>query len=499
MRLETILFCRLDGRSFAEREQVRLSALAQSGLLSTTVPAIFQEAIQTASELLGLPISWISVLDQQQFQLKAAIGLNKLGILNDLRTSRCLAREEAFCINVVDSQQVLAIADTREHPAFSLNALTQQYGIRAYLGAPLLTHAGYCVGTLAVLDVEPREFTHQSLQMMAMLARWCMSEYERDQLVEQQSTMLFGSPAWPELVTPRTTPTRMLDTPTAFEEGQRQLLPLRLELIHHLAEDLNNPLAVILGMVAMLEREVYGPLTQKQRLYLERMRGSGYELSNLVNDVLQIAKEFQGATTLNVLPVDVELLCHQVTHSLDGLASMQHTDIRLLLEPGQQLWCLDRDLVRQALYHLLYALIHSNKETKTLKLQVSCRSHVLKLTCWLSYTALQDDLPLGGPGQLTTRTELTQSSMLGSSPSPLATSQTSQLLGSQGSLPSLGEPERYEANVFADLRLQLSQALAALHGGTLQAQTLSDRGVAPALKKQRSYRHILAIPVRKAS
>ena len=60
---------------------------------------------------------------------------------------------------------------------FAQHILTQEYSICSYLGVPLVTPEGICIGTLAVMDVIKHSFTPQDIQFLMVTARWCLIEY----------------------------------------------------------------------------------------------------------------------------------------------------------------------------------------------------------------------------------------------------------------------------------------------------------------------------------
>ena len=117
--LESRLFCRLDGLSPQAREQKRLTAITELGILADDNVLIFTEATQSAAQFLEAPICWLSIFEPQYQRIKASFGLSRVGFMNDLTVSRQIPREEAFCTHVVDSQQVLAIPDTFASPVFT--------------------------------------------------------------------------------------------------------------------------------------------------------------------------------------------------------------------------------------------------------------------------------------------------------------------------------------------------------------------------------------------
>lgn len=368
------LFCRLNGLSWAVREQQRIVAMAELGLLELERIPVFEEATQTAARLLNLPICLFSLMEQTVQQLKSAVGLSRLGLMNDLSTQRQFPRLESFCTYVVDSQQVLAINDTLTHPAFANTILVHQYGIRAYLGVPLMTSGGYCVGTLAVMDSVPHRFTPRDIECLELTARWSMSEFERQQTHQEPS---FSPPLVPLLGTPV--------IPIAHQ--------LRVELLTHLTQELRTPLTSVLGMASVLNREIYGPLTHKQKEYLDIIHQSGRYLLSLVNEILELSALKSGEQALNLVSVDIEMLCQQVINTLEQAADRHDQQIRLSVEPGRRIWQLDKEKVRQMLYHLVLNIIQSANAGSTVRLHVSRKESTLSIAIWISHPWLGEGLP----------------------------------------------------------------------------------------------------------
>ena len=182
------LFCQLDSLSPTVREQQRVAALESLELLETETIPVFDEATQTAASFLEAPICILGLMVQEQLWLKSAVGLSKLGFMNQLATQRKLPRQDSFCTYVVDSHQSLAINDTLNHPVFAGSGLVQHYNVRAYLGTPLIASSGHCIGALAVMDLASRQFTDRDAEFLALTARWCLSEFERNRLLQAEPT-----------------------------------------------------------------------------------------------------------------------------------------------------------------------------------------------------------------------------------------------------------------------------------------------------------------------
>jgi len=156
----------LDSVSNSELEQRRLLALASLGIPESESIPVFDEAVQTAAHFLKASICLLSFVERDRQCFRATTGLSRIGLMNDLAISRQLPREEAFCNGVVASQRVLIIENAATHPDYKNGLLVQRYGIQAYLGVPLFSADGYCIGTLAVMELEPRQFTHADASIL---------------------------------------------------------------------------------------------------------------------------------------------------------------------------------------------------------------------------------------------------------------------------------------------------------------------------------------------
>jgi hypothetical protein len=370
------LFCRLDGLTVATREQQRMLAMAELGLLESAMVPIFEEATQTAAHFMSAPICLFSLMEPDRQRVKSAVGLSRLGLMNELANSRQFPRLESFCAHVVDSQQVLIINDTLNHPAFAHSILTQQYGVRAYLGVPVITSEGHCVGTLAVMDLAPHDFGMRDVEFLELTARWSMSEYERRYTNNTGSDMPVVPPPLP--------------TPSSKNSLTNQLW---VELISQLTQELRSPLTSVMGMASVLLGEIYGPLSRKQREYLEIVHHSGQYLLSLVNEILELSSLKDNIQKLNLASVDIEMLCQQAINTLQQAAQRREQQIRLTVEPGHRIWLLDKDKVRQMLYHLIFNLLQSSTADSIVRIHVSRRGNTLSIAVWVSHPWLGEGHP----------------------------------------------------------------------------------------------------------
>ncbi|MBD2743422.1 GAF domain-containing sensor histidine kinase [Coleofasciculus sp. FACHB-1120] len=413
---ESRLFCRLDGLTPAAREKQRFTALGEFGLLEAEMVPVFEEATQTAARFLEAPICILSLMAQDKQRIKAAVGLSRLGLMNDLATSRQLPRHQSLCAYVVDSHQVLIAGDTLTNRAFAETALVQHYGIRAYLGAPLLSSTGICLGTLAVMDLVPRNFTSKDIDFLELMARWSLSEFERNRLfletrqlgpVEHRtnSSHWFAKPS-PNGQSGLGKEVELDYNAASTNANADEVLSLtrstpspsatssvKVKLLSQLSQELRTPLTSIMGMASVLGREVYGPLTTKQKEYLEIIHNSGQHLVSLVDEILSLGGLDEFSQKLDFTSVDIEMLCQQAINNLQQIASGRQQQIRLSVEPGKRIWLLDKDKVRQILYYLIFNLINSGNAGGVVRIHVSRKIEKLNIAVWVSHPWLGDGLP----------------------------------------------------------------------------------------------------------
>jgi signal transduction histidine kinase len=389
---ENRLFCRLDGATAQDRSQRQVDRLTALGLLEAPSSAVFESAVQTAVQLIELPIGVLSIVEPEREVIKSATGLSRLGVVNAVARERQWPIADSWGVHVVDSQQVLVLRDALDHPAFAHSVMVQQYGIRAYLGAPLITAAGDCVGVLAVLSTEPYEFSQTDIEFLVLNARLAMSEYEREQLARAKTAAAAHPLALSREINHLSNGFAPVTSTTVN--------PLKFELLAQLTQELRTPLTSVMGMASVLTREVYGPLTSKQKEYLDIIHHSGEYLLSLVQEVLELSSLDISQQTLNLTSLDIEMLCQQAIGTLEQAASRRDQQIRLTVEPGNRIWYLDKAKIRQMLYHLIFSVVYSAAAGSIVRLHVSNKGSGLRLTVWTSHPHLGEGMPFGGDGYL---------------------------------------------------------------------------------------------------
>ncbi|RZJ41151.1 MAG: PAS domain S-box protein, partial [Brevundimonas sp.] len=161
-------------------EGQRLEALASYDILDTGPEAGFDELVELASEICGAPIALVSLVDVDRQWFKARIGLD------DAET----ARDVSFCQYAMLGQGPMVVNDATVDPRFKDNALvTGGPRIGFYAGAPLKSRDGVPLGSLCVIDTQPRPegLTPIQTRTLEVLSHQVMAQLElRRALRERQ-------------------------------------------------------------------------------------------------------------------------------------------------------------------------------------------------------------------------------------------------------------------------------------------------------------------------
>ena len=147
---------------FPDDERERLAALRSREILDTPAEALFDDLTELASRICATPISLLTLIDaeRQWFKSRVGVGLTQT------------PRDWAFCSYAILDTETMVVEDTSVDPRFADNPLVRDDpNIRFYAGAPLQTDDGFRLGTLCVIDREPRTLAPDRIAALEVLAR----------------------------------------------------------------------------------------------------------------------------------------------------------------------------------------------------------------------------------------------------------------------------------------------------------------------------------------
>lgn len=158
------------------RERFRLAEL-QRLAISEQQEAAYDDITRLAAETCEAPIALISFVDAERQWFKSRLGLQATET----------PREYAFCAHAIEApEKVFVVEDAAADPRFASNPLvTSDPAIRFYAGAPLVTSTGAALGTVCVIDRQPRRLDTKQLELLQFLAQQVVSMLEQREQREQ--------------------------------------------------------------------------------------------------------------------------------------------------------------------------------------------------------------------------------------------------------------------------------------------------------------------------
>lgn len=144
-----------------QNETQRLAALHTLQVLDTPQDTAFERLTQLARDLFDMPIALVSLVDKERQWFKSHLGLEVC------ETNRAFS----FCAHAIAHDAPLVIEDTHKDERFADNPLVMDSPrIRFYAGYPLRPLDDMAVGTLCIIDQQPRQFSERDLKLLGSLA-----------------------------------------------------------------------------------------------------------------------------------------------------------------------------------------------------------------------------------------------------------------------------------------------------------------------------------------
>ena len=148
-------------------DEQRLAALHSLGLLDTPPEQRFNRITRTAARLFKVPIATITLVDRSRQWFKSRFGL----FIAET------PRNISFCGHAIMGEDMLVVEDALKDERFRDNPLvTGAPYIRFYAGRPLSTPSGAKLGTLCLIDREPRSFSEEDRLTLEDMAGWVERE-----------------------------------------------------------------------------------------------------------------------------------------------------------------------------------------------------------------------------------------------------------------------------------------------------------------------------------
>lgn len=242
-------------------EDNRLQALADTGLLDTPPEHDFDDVVALAASICEMPISLITLVDEHRQWFKSTVGLS------ESETSRDIA----FCAHAILQSELFVVPDASLDPRFAANPLvTGDPFLRFYAGMPLNVE-GHNLGTLCVIDRQPRNLSRPQQSALAILARQVTAQIAlRSRVRALQTAIEQRDSVTVELQKSRTDLKRanallqsLAVTDSLTSLRNRRSFEEQLQREFHLCQRTDNPLSLLLLDIDHFKRinDTHGHLT----------------------------------------------------------------------------------------------------------------------------------------------------------------------------------------------------------------------------------------------
>jgi GAF domain-containing protein len=151
---------------FDETERQR--ALDALHIVGSLPESAYDDIVKVAAAVCGTPMALVTLIDRDRQWFKARTGLE--GVQTE--------RNVAVCDHAIrQPTELMEVGDLTLDARFADNPVLKDIGARFYAGMPLVTEEGAAVGSVCVVDLNPRQLNATQREALQALARITMNRW----------------------------------------------------------------------------------------------------------------------------------------------------------------------------------------------------------------------------------------------------------------------------------------------------------------------------------
>ncbi len=322
------------------KENERLKLLASYSILDTLPEIDYDNLTAIASEICQTPISLVSLIDEKRQWFKSHHGLEAT------ETSR----ESAFCAHAInDPNNVFIVQDARKDERFHDNPLvTGDPHVIFYAGVPLVGPGGLPLGTLCIIDHEPKLLSQNQIASLKALSNQVMN------LLELRKNKL--------------------DLEQAIETLEQSNNELE-KFAYIAAHDLKSPLNNIVSLTNLFTENYAENIGSRGQEIIGLINHSSNKLKNLIDGLLEysqsdsIMKESKSEVELSILIKEIA-----------GLFTFENT-CQITFKSNLSILFTNKTAIEQILINLVAnAIKYNDKPVAEIEIEIIDRDNLYEIS-----------------------------------------------------------------------------------------------------------------------
>jgi PAS domain S-box-containing protein len=308
-----------------KRREAQLLNLAKA-MAGQTGQAFFTSLVNDLAETLGADMLIVAELQNNNTEVRTLAGT-----LDGEALDALVYPLEGSPCQQATAQQSLRVIPDRVAELFPNDPYLSEGQFKAYAGQSLLNENGQAVGILAALWRHPIGENSETAALMAIYGSRAAAELLRLQR-DLEITRLNDT----------------LEQRVSVRTAELEKLNSELDsFAYSISHDLKSPLRAIDGFTQLLSEQLGGHATERERELMDRVLGATHRMSNLMADLLDLARVSQDA----MVPEKVDLSQMAKEISLQITSRVSRPALQWKIQPGLTAFC-DARLIRMALANL---------------------------------------------------------------------------------------------------------------------------------------------------
>jgi signal transduction histidine kinase len=260
----------------------RIQKLHTYDILDTPAEDAFDKIAILAAQIFNSPIAQVTFVDRERVFFKTNI--------SPLEATE-IDRKDSFCSIAILNDDITLFENVLTVPELVNNPfVAMENGIRFYAGAPLRTTEGLQLGTVCVLDTEPKQVTQQQLKMLETLSSIVMDELE-------------------------------------LRLATRKAMRTQTDMMNRIVHDLKNPNTTISLSAELIKKKADDPKIVAD--FADRIKNAANGMLTSLNNLLDLSQVENGGFRLNLQEVDVAHLLTTVKKNFELLAKQKEQSVKI--------------------------------------------------------------------------------------------------------------------------------------------------------------------------